>query len=84
MASNDGAKLILKEGEFRVLSKGRCARHAYLDKAEESNFGQAYIHKDSDDYMPNIHVYANDLGITTTTIQVCPSKLLYGTNIYET
>lgn len=82
--STDGIKLNLYHGEFGVLSKGRCARHAYLDKAEETGYRQAYIHEDSDDYMPNIHVYADNLGITSAEIQVCPSKLLYGTNIYET
>lgn len=82
--STDGIKLNLYDGEFGVVSKGRCARHAYLDKAEERGFSQAYIHGDSDDYMPSIHVYSDGLGITSATIQVCPSKLLYGTNIYET
>ena len=84
MPTTDGARLILKEGEFNVLSKGRSARHAYLDKAEQTGYKQAYEHTDSDDYMPNIHVYAKDLGITRVEIQVCPSKLIYGTNIYET
>lgn len=83
--SSDNVVLNLFDGEFSVLSKGRTARHAYLNKAEDTGFKQTYIHKDSDDYMPNIHVYANrGIGITGTTIQVCPSKLLYGTNIYET
>lgn len=82
--TTDGITLNLYNGEFGVLSKGRSARHAYLDKAEETGSIQAYIHEDSDDYMPNIHVYADELGIGRTRIQVCPSKLLYGTNIYET
>ena len=34
--------------------------------------------------MPNIHIYADKRGIQRVKIQVCPSKLLYGTNIYET
>ncbi len=84
MPTTDGMTLNLYEGEFDVLSKGRSARHAYLDKAEEESSVQEYTHEDSDDYMPNIHVYANELRITRAKIQVCPSKLLYGTNIYET
>ncbi len=83
--SNDNIILNLCDGEFGVISKGRSARHAYLDKAEQSGYKQKYKHDGSDDYMPNIHVYASkQLGITRAEIQVCPSKLLYGTNIYET
>ena len=85
--SNDGMNINLyaNTGDFQIIPmREREARHAYLDKAEKKAFKQPYIHEDSDDYMPNIHVYADNLGITRVEIQVCPSKLLYGTNIYET
>lgn len=85
--SNDGININLyaNTGDFQIIPIwGREARHAYLDKAEETRFQQAFIYKETDDYMPNIHIYADKRGIQRVKIQVCPSKLLYGTNIYET
>ncbi|MBR4508352.1 MAG: hypothetical protein IKP23_02625 [Elusimicrobiaceae bacterium] len=82
--SIDIIRINLYNWEFEVLSKGRSLRHAYLDKVERTGFRQVYINRNSNDYMPTIHVYADNTGIKRAEIQVCPSKLLYGTNIYET